>query len=378
MSSKKRIIFYTITFSILALLCRFSALSFESGDYTIFLQPWFEIFKSNRLEALRSNLGDYTVIYKYFIIIASFFPMKPLYSYKIFSIIFDFLLALNTGKLIYKITENKYKALLSYATVLFLPNFILNSSVWAQCDSIYSFFVLLSFYYLYLKNDKKAIIYFTLAFCFKIQAIFFLPVIIVSLLKKEIKLKSLLYSPLVYVIVVLPAIICGMSPKYALFGAYFKQVTEYKSINLNAPNLFSLLNNGYQNSHISLLFIFLAIALCAVIAFIFISNIQNNPEKIILLSYLFTLIVPFTLPHMHERYFYLSDVFAIIFAFTFSKYYYISIITIFSSLPGLIKFLFGINDNVNPVLIAYLMLTGIILLFRVVHKEIQFEDNINA
>lgn len=372
---KHNILFYALVFFVLALLCRLSAFSFESGDYINFLKPWFETFKSNRLEAIRTDVGDYTVIYKYFIFIATFFPSNSLYIYKFFSIIFDFLLAIYTGLFIYRITGTKYKALLSYAVVLFLPNIILNSGVWAQCDSIFSFYILLSCYYLYQKNDKKTIIYYTIAFCFKIQAIFFLPVIIISLLKKDIKFKSLLYFPLVYIIVILPAIICGMSPVYALFGAYLKQVTEYKAINLNSPNLFTLFSTDYSNSKINFLFIFLAIAVCSVIAFIFTNDKKSNPKKLILLSYLFTLIVPFTLPHMHERYFYLSDVFAIIFAFTFTKYYYISTITIFSSLPGLIKYLFGINENVNLVLMSYLLFTGIALLFKVVHKEITIEDN---
>ena len=369
------ILFYAISFFIIALICRFAGFGFESGDYKGFLEPWFNTFKANRIEAIRTDVGDYTVIYKYFILIFTFIPINPLYSYKLLSITFDFLLAIYSGLFIHKITGSKIKALLGYAVVLFLPNFILNSSVWGQCDSIFSFFILLSCYYLYLKKERKCIIYFTIAFCFKIQAVFFLPVLIVYLMEKKLNIKSLIWFPVVYLIVILPSILCGMSPFYALFGAYLKQTTEYPSINFNAANLYMIFSNGFLNQNINFLLIGLTLGLCAVIAFIFTNDKDDKPQKLILLSYLFTLIVPFTLPHMHERYFYLSEVFAILFAFTFSNYYYISIITIFSSLPELIQFLFGINSNVNLVFMGYLMFIGILLLFRVVHKEIRLEIN---
>lgn len=369
------ILFYAIAFLLIAFLCRFAGLGFESGDYKSCLKPWFDTFKANRLEAMRSDVGDYTVIYKYFILLFTFIPINPLYSYKILSIVFDFLLAIYSGIFICKITGSKIKALLGYAVVLFLPNFILNSSVWGQCDSIFSFFILLSCYHLYLKSEKKCIIYFTISFCFKLQAVFFLPVLIICLIEKKLSTKSLIWFPIAYIIVILPSILCGMSPLFALFGAYLKQTTEYQSINFKAANLYMMFNKDFLNQNINFLLIGLTLALCAILAFIFTNDKEDDPKKLILLSYMFTLIIPFTLPHMHERYFYLSEVFAVLFAFTFTNYYYISVITIFSSLPGLISFLFGINSNVNLVFMGYLMFIGILLLFRVVHKEIRLEIN---
>lgn len=370
---KHNILFFAIFFFFLALLCRFAGRDFESGDYKLYLKPWFDTFKNNRLEAMRTDVGDYTVLYKYFILLFSFVPIKPLYSYKILSIIFDFLLAIYSGLFILKTTNNKIKSLLGYATALFLPNFILNSSVWGQCDSIFSFFVLLSCYYLYLNKEKKCIIYFTLAFSFKIQAIFFLPVLIICIMKKSLRIKSLIWFPITYLIIIFPSILCGMSPLYAMFGAYLKQTTEYKSLVLNAPNLYTMFPDGFQNPSLNIILIGIASAICAILAFVFTNDRDDDTIKLILMSYLFTLLVPFVLPHMHERYFYLSDVFAIIFAYTFTKYYYISIITIFCSLPELISYLFGINSNINLVSISLIMFAGILLLFRVLHKEVKLD-----
>jgi Gpi18-like mannosyltransferase len=46
----------------------------------------------------------------------------------------------------------------------------------------------------------------------------------------------------------------------------------------------------------------------------------------------FALIIPFFLPEMHERYFYLADVFSIIYAFYFPRYFYVPVIMQASSL----------------------------------------------
>ena len=115
--------------------------------------------------------------------------------------------------------------------------------------------------------------------------------------------------------------------------------------------------------------LFLTLAICSIIAFIYINSKINDPKKLILISYLFTFIVPFVLPHMHERYFYLSDIFAILFAFTYTKYFYISIISISCSLPFLVQFLFGVNPSLNFVLFGFIMFIDLILLFKVFVKE---------
>lgn len=367
--NKNTIIFFIICFGVIAFLCRLSCLSFTSVDYNSHLKPWFETFKADRLNAFRSDVGDYTVIYKYLILIISFLPISSLYSYKFISIIFDYLLAIYSYKFIFKITEDKNKSLFTFAAILFTPNIILNSSMWAQCDSIFTFFILLSCYYLFLKNEKKSIIFFTIAFCFKIQAIFFLPVYVVSIMKREIKPKSFLYFPIIYFLVIIPAIILGMNPFYAFVGAYLKQTTSYQSLYFNVPNLYQIFNPGFENSNMSNLTLFLTLAICSIIAFIYINSKINDPKKLILISYLFTFIVPFVLPHMHERYFYLSDIFAILFAFTYTKYFYISIISISCSIPFLVQFLFGVNPSLNFVLFGFIMFIDLILLFKVFVKE---------
>ena len=50
------ILFYAIAFFLIALLCRRACFGFASGDYITCLKPWFDTFKANRLEAIRSDV----------------------------------------------------------------------------------------------------------------------------------------------------------------------------------------------------------------------------------------------------------------------------------------------------------------------------------
>ena len=75
--------------------------------------------------------------------------------------------------------------ILAGVCILFSPTVILNGSVWAQCDSIFTFFCVLGVYYLAKKKDFLGAFYFSLGFCFKIQAMFLLPAIFIILCKRN-------------------------------------------------------------------------------------------------------------------------------------------------------------------------------------------------
>lgn len=54
---------------------------------------------------------------------------------------------------------------------------ILNLSVWGQCDSIYVTFVIWTIYFLYKEKYRKAFIFLGIAFAFKLQAVFIMPIV---------------------------------------------------------------------------------------------------------------------------------------------------------------------------------------------------------
>lgn len=76
---------------------------------------------------------------------------------------------------IMKIVNLKYKrerlGYLAFGLLLFIPTVIFNGSVWAQCDIIYTAFVIGSIYYILNEKPVISIIFYGIALSFKLQAI---------------------------------------------------------------------------------------------------------------------------------------------------------------------------------------------------------------
>ena len=51
---------------------------------------------------------------------------------------------------------NKIYSILTYGLILVIPPVLVNSSMWGQCDSIYTTFILISLYYLLDKKYTKS------------------------------------------------------------------------------------------------------------------------------------------------------------------------------------------------------------------------------
>src|SRR6266581_3747348 len=64
-----------------------------------------------------------------------------------------------------------------------------------------------------------------------------------------------------------------------------------------------------------------------IMCFLIVASKKQLTSAIILkVALVFALAIPFLLPEMHERYFYLADVLSIIYAFYFPRYFFIAVI----------------------------------------------------
>ena len=102
-----------------------------------------------------------------------------------------------------------------------------------------------------------------------------------------------------------------------------------------------------------------AIMLCAsaVLVSLFLlykSRIRLEGTALLTAGLFFALLLPYLLPHMHERYFFLADILALIYAFFRPKRFYIPIMVVFSSFAGYLPFLFG-HRPIDLTLAAILM-----------------------
>ena len=174
----------------IAFLARFGLFSYVSGDYTSFLSNWFDTLKNaGGLAGIGMNIGDYTPPYLYILALLTYLPVEALFSIKLVSCIFDFLLALYAAKTVFHLTQSRAKTLLAYTLALLCPTVVLNGSAWAQCDSIFTFFLLLSFYSALKSRPWRVCIFFGIAFAFKLQAIFFAPLLLLLCIKNRLWLR---------------------------------------------------------------------------------------------------------------------------------------------------------------------------------------------
>ena len=168
-----------------------------SGDYNAFVSRWFDTIKANGgFSALKNAMGDYTQPYLYLLTIGTYTNINTLFYVKMLSFVFEIMAAFFIMKIVNIKYKNEKLVYLSFGLLLFIPTVIFNGSVWAQCDIIFTSFVIGSIYYILCEKPITSIIFYGIALSFKLQAIFLLPLFGILLFKNRIKIYHLLLIPL--------------------------------------------------------------------------------------------------------------------------------------------------------------------------------------
>lgn len=403
----------------LAVVLRVALYSVQTSDYTNFVSQWYDFMQTHGgFSALQYNFSNYNVPYLYLLLIATALPIPKLIAIKSISVLFDGVL----GLFVYLIVRLKYRrsyaAIIAALVIAFAPTIFINSAAWGQCDAIYTSFCLGSLYFLFKGRPVWACVFFGLAFAFKLQAIFFLPVLLVLLLKKQMSIKALVLIPLIFLIMVAPAFIAGRDAA-SLLSIYTGQITtggmggfgggdgtgqpnqggpgrfnggrsaqtgtqatgQFQGsgqftgggsgqaggqgngagraggppagggrgrgnggnrggfgnalsapFTYNAPSFYQWLPNTVASYW---KWVGIVLAGMVVLAVGFLLRVSKEPfTQTILLKVVlvFVLAIPFLLPEMHERYFFLADAFTVIYAFYFPRFFFIALIMQLSSL----------------------------------------------
>ncbi len=303
-----------------ALYLRLLLLDWQTHDYQTFLAQWTVFFRDNGgFSALKYSVGDYNVPYLYFLAAISYLPVPDLYLIKLFSILCDVLLAWGGLRLSRQFCRPGSPApLVCFTLLLLLPTVMLNSACWAQCDSLYTALLLLALSAALEGKPGASVLLLALAFSFKLQTVFLIPLWCVFWFTGRVKFRHLLLFPAGGVLILLPALALG-KPLGDILGVYLGQMGEYSALTLNAPSVFSFLPYGVQVD--TALASRLGIAAAFLLVFVLLGLLWKKRGRItsrLLLdaAAVFALGVPFLLPHMHERYFFPAGVLALVCACT--------------------------------------------------------------
>ncbi|GCE10711.1 glycosyltransferase 87 family protein [Tengunoibacter tsumagoiensis] len=331
----------------ISLYMRKQLFPFISIDFTYYVDPWYKyILAHGKFLSLRDSYSDYNVPYLYLLALTTFFPKHEIAAVKSLSTIFDLLLAFYTYLIVRVKYERGMLPAIAACVMLFVPTVLLNSAMWGQCDSIYTTCVLAGAYALIRRRPIRAGLWLGMAIAFKLQAIFFFPLLLVLFCRRQLSWKTLVVMPVIYFVSLIPALLAGRG-LMDLLTIYARQSQNYDlALTWNAANLYQWLPATWTaQSDAALLIVHAAIpftmGLIVLLTLVVISRRREiHPQLLIHISFLFTLIIPYFLPKMHDRYFYMADVFSVIYAFYYPKRFYVPALVILASLWGYVAFLF--------------------------------------
>ena len=296
------------------LLGKISLLDYMSDDYEIFLSNWiYEYSQMGLKEGLGRYIGsDYTPPYLYLMQLVSRVKDYPgQYLVKAISIAFDTLMAYGVMKIASIKVKGTGAQLMIFHIATMLPTVVFNSAYWGQCDVIYVSLCLLAVYMGMTSRSARSMIFFGMALSFKLQTVFFLPIMLPLWLRRQIKLRHLVLIPAAYMGMMIPALWGGKSLHHVL-TVYMQQAGQYKFLSMNAPNWYQLLPdlgkdvlyNMFNPMAMALGFA-CVMAMCALVT---IKRNQLSDDATALICLMMLSGIPYFLPQMHERYTYGADV----------------------------------------------------------------------
>ena len=333
----------------------------------MFFEPWVATLREagGGFKGLAAEFEyvDYTTPY---LLILSFISICPffntLYLMKMVSIFFDFVAAIAVAFIVLEETESRKKAIMAYGVMLFLPTIVANGSMWAQCDIIFTSFVMLSLLYMLKDKPRVSFIFYGIAFAFKLQTFFILPLYVLLWVKKKMKIQHFLWVPLMYFIGVIPSWIAGKS-LWELLTVYLFQANgemDIYALSHKFPNIYQIIGtDSFLREYADAGIYFTLAVLMILMYYIAGKKFIFTKDLIIRMGMFFVMVVVYFLPHMHERYGILADVLSVAVAFYNSKKFYVPLIAVICSFGGYTLYL--AQSTVVPMWVYAVLYLGLMI-----------------
>ena len=337
-----------------ALIMRYALRNVVAGDYKMFFEPWVATLREagGGIKGLSAEFEyvDYTTPYLTILSFISICPfLNTLLLMKLVSIFFDFVAAFAVMAIVYDRTKNMTYGILGYGALLMVPTVLTNGAMWAQCDIIFTSFVLWSLYFMLKDKPAWSMAFYGIAFAFKLQTLFLAPLYVILWMKGKVKLKHFLFLPLMYVIGMIPSLLAGKS-FWELISVYFFQANgqmDIYALSHKFPNIYQLIGTDSFLFEYADAGIWVTLGALMILMYCFArKQYEMNACLLLRMGMLLTMTVVFFLPHMHERYAILVDVMAIVYVFFDFRKLYIPVLTILCSFAGFTVYL--AQNNIIP------------------------------
>lgn len=362
---------------------RYALRNVVAGDYKMFFEPWVATLREagGGFQGLSAEFEyvDYTTPY---LLILSFISICPFFNtlilMKMVSIFFDFVAAIAVGFIVYEMTDKKQSGYMAYAVMLFVPTIVANGAMWAQCDIIFTSFVMLSLLFMLKDKPRASLIFYGIAFAFKLQTLFIAPLYVLLWVKKKMKIQHFLWLPIMYFIGIIPSWIAGKN-LWELLTVYLFQANgemDIYKLSHKFPNVYQIIGtDSFLREYADAGIYFTLAVLMVLMYYIARKNFTFTKDLIIRMGMFFVMVVVFFLPHMHERYGILADVLSVIVAFSNPRKFYVPLIAIGCSFAGYTMYL--AQQTVIPLSVYAILYAGLMIDLGIgIYKEINQKGEI--
>ncbi len=356
---------------------RYALRNVVAGDYKMFFEPWVATLREagGGFQGLSAEFEyvDYTTPY---LLILSFISICPFFNtlilMKMVSVFFDFVAAIAVGFIVYEMTDKKQSGYMAYAVMLFVPTIVANGAMWAQCDIIFTSFVMLSLLFMLKDKPRVSLIFYGIAFAFKLQTLFIAPLYVLLWVKKKMKIQHFLWLPIMYFIGIIPSWIAGKN-LWELLTVYLFQANgemDIYKLSHKFPNVYQIIGtDSFLREYADAGIYFTLAVLMVLMYYIARKNFTFTKDLIIRMGMFFVMVVVFFLPHMHERYGILADVLSVIVAFSNPRKFYVPLIAIGCSFAGYTMYL--AQQTVIPLSVYAILYAGLMIDLGIgIYKEI--------
>jgi hypothetical protein len=287
---------------------------FPAPDVRIFLIPWLRQISETGLSV---PVGNYSPPYLYLVALFSWAPLPEFVTIKLLSIVGAVWLAGCVGRLVKTLGRDPLPAA---AVTLLLPTVSLNGPVLGQADTFWTGCCVLAVAEALKDRSGRVALWAGAAFAFKAQAAFLAPFCLGFIVKRRAWLAFAL-PPLIYFAAIVPALLAGW-PLSNLLTIYVQQAQI--TFLGDAPNLWAIPRalGLYGPGAFPLGYVLAAVAAA------FVVTRRGDPLLIALLS---AALIPFLLPKMLERFFFLADVLAFALAYARRDRFSISVAAMFQA-----------------------------------------------
>jgi Gpi18-like mannosyltransferase len=334
-----------------------------TDDLTYYFIPWLNAVEAGGASSLSGEFSMYTPPYIYLLYLVS--GLAPVVgavaAIKLINLPFVAALAAGVGLIVSGVSGRREPGLLAACVLCVTPTVLVNAFAWGQSDAIYTCFLMFCVYSAMSGKATLAALMFGLALAFKLQAIFLAPFVIYLLLTRQMRMRHAVLIPAAYLLMMVPAALAGRSWR-SLLAIYYGQANDGRDLSYFAPNPWRFVEALHLIPYEAGVIAGTLLGALAALAIVVLGlRMPRGHRATLLVATLSAACIPYVLPKMHDRYFFIADVLTLALAFAWPRYWVAAVLFQLGSLAAYLQY-FGLSP-IGPDLGVVPITLGILALF---------------